>query len=286
MGALTLNHKSILRYASFTTLMGWAIIHIYWEGPYRTFFWSEEHFKFFVENYGNINWSEYVSSPNVDKNLTLFSRIIGYFLAATGILSLFNPRILHRYGSPLVVSSLILFFVAYLGFIDSGYRVGMLIEYASQFAIPALTFFYFRGYLDDGRLLFYLRLLVFMTFLGHGLFAIGYYPIPGKFTDMVIQIMSVDEATAHHLLRMAGFIDLALCLVIWIPELGAFAAAYCVFWGFVTALARPLTYILLDVPSFEGYLHWGAQALYRGPHFLIPLAILIIMRDKKIIQRF
>lgn len=270
-----------IQLATFTTLFAWGIIHIFWEGPYRALFWSEDYFSHIVEAIFQMQWQEYADSPTVNSNIALFSKVIGAFLVACSFLVFLSKDLFQRVGKALVLCSGILVAVFLIKTFEVGFRWGLFIEHGSQFLIPALTYFYLSGKVNNKNLLFYLKVAVCLTFFGHGLFAIGYYPVPGKFTDMVIEVLGTSESTAKHLLAFAGIVDFALCILIWIPDTSRFAAAYCVFWGFATALARPLSYASMDVISAESTMYWAMQFLYRGPHYLVPLAVLIMILNHR-----
>lgn len=103
-----------------------------------------------------------------------------------------------------------------------------------------------------------LRIAVFGEFLGHGVFA-----LQGKsqWLGWISQITGAGTESAKILLLLIGFADLAVALVIllrpWKPIL-----LWAVFWGFWTALLRPI----VGESSWdfvERWANWGAPlALY------------------------
>ena len=57
---------NLLKLSVFLIFIGRAWQHIFWDAPFRTFFWNESLLKSFVEKYLNISWTNYVTSPQTD----------------------------------------------------------------------------------------------------------------------------------------------------------------------------------------------------------------------------
>ena len=112
------------------------------------------------------------------------------------------------------------------------------------------------------------------TFFGHGLFAIGYYPQPGYFIDMMIKGFDIHETLARNVLIVFGILDFIFAISIFIPKLLSAALIYGILWGFITAIARITTSFNTDFLD-----NWIEQYLFafmiRVPHFLIPLILWI-----------
>ena len=81
-----------------------------------------------------------------------------------------------------------------------------------------------------------LRLGIFGTFLGHGVFALGIKAgwIP-YFTNL-----GFSETFATAILPIIGFMDILVALIILIKPF-KFILAWAALWGFWTALVRPLS---------------------------------------------
>ena len=118
-----------------------------------------------------------------------------------------------------------------------------------------------------------------MTFVGHGLYALGYHwPTPANFYGMTSVIFQVEHDTARTFLRVAGILDFLVCIGIFIPLLRRSCALYAAAWGFLTALARPVAGMSMSLN------YWGAdQFLHevgrRAPHFRIPLYFFFLWRN-------
>ena len=106
-----------------------------------------------------------------------------------------------------------------------------------------------------------LRVAVAGEFLGHGMFA-----VLGKaqWIGWISTMTGADAATAGTLLTLVGIFDLLVALIILTQPIRIFLL-WAVFWGFWTALVRPLV-----GESFwdfiERFANWGA-----------PLALLLVL---------
>jgi len=106
-----------------------------------------------------------------------------------------------------------------------------------------------------------LRIAVAGEFIGHGAFALqGKKDWVGWFAKFGI----ADTGTAAQLLFLIGAMDMALALLILIKPV-RIALLWMVFWGFWTALLRPI--VGMPVWDFvERWTNWGA-----------PLALLLLI---------
>lgn len=105
-----------------------------------------------------------------------------------------------------------------------------------------------------------LRISVAGEFIGHGLLAIG-----GKadWIKWISQMIHADTATATTLLLLIGFSDLVVAAIILVRPVRA-VLLWAAFWGFWTALVRPIVGVgWLDF--IERFTNWGA-----------PLALLLL----------
>ncbi len=106
-----------------------------------------------------------------------------------------------------------------------------------------------------------LRIAVAGEFFGHGMLAIG-----GKadWIGWIQHFVSVSSSTAGQMLFILGCLDLLVALIVLVKPIKA-VLLWAVFWGFWTALVRPLVGVgWLDF--IERWANWGA-----------PLALLLIL---------
>ena len=106
-----------------------------------------------------------------------------------------------------------------------------------------------------------LRIAVAGEFIGHGVFALqGKKDWIGWFTQFGVS----DAGTATTLLFLVGLMDIALALLILVKPI-RIALLWMVFWGFWTALIRPI--VGMPIWDFvERSANWGA-----------PLALLLLI---------
>ncbi|MEK7071354.1 MAG: hypothetical protein AAB943_00255 [Patescibacteria group bacterium] len=115
--------------------------------------------------------------------------------------------------------------------------------------------------MNEKKVQWVLRIAVFGSFLGHGMFA-----LQGKaqWIGWIQQLTGVDASTAATLLTMVGLLDILVSLVVLIKPIRV-VLLWATLWGFWTALVRPL--VGEPIWDFvERWANWGA-----------PLALLLIM---------
>lgn len=270
----------LLRASVALIFLGRAYQYFFWDAPFRTFLWDEDLLSPFVENVIGISWHEYVTHPNTDMWIETATRINGviYFFALLATLSIsrVNYRTM-RY--PIYAGTVLLLIMALLEMKDSFYHSAQFFEYSIQFGSPFL-FLQFLRTSDLKALVLRLKILIALTFTAHGLYALGYYPVPGHFVDMTISCLGVDEDTARYVLYGAGAMDLLLSILLFLPKTSRYALIYAACWGLLTALARVFAHTEMEVaPLFHQYLY---QVVYRLPHAGIPLVVYsIITRESK-----
>ncbi|OGI84128.1 hypothetical protein A2997_01375, partial [Candidatus Nomurabacteria bacterium RIFCSPLOWO2_01_FULL_36_10b] len=98
-----------------------------------------------------------------------------------------------------------------------------------------------------------LRIAVAGEFLGHGMFA-----IQGKesWIGWVTKLTNVDIGTATTILILVGIMDILVALIVLFRPIRA-VLLWAVFWGFFTALLRPI--VGDPIWDFiERWANWGA----------------------------
>lgn len=265
---------AVLRLAAFFVLFGRAWQHLIWDEPYRSLLWEESWLSPIVELILGKSWDSYATDPVIDTGIQAFMRTLGVLQLAAGFLCLAPKAVIERCRHIFYASSVSLGFLALLYAKERVFELGQGIEYAAQFLAPLLVIASLRW--PRERLVQLGMLAVVGTFLGHGLYALGYYPVPANFIDMTITILGVSERTARQLLFAAGVLDLLVCVLIFVPRLRGHALLYAAGWGLVTALARPLAYV--DLNFLGASLNQTLpEFLYRLPHAFVPLAVYLAM---------
>lgn len=274
--ALAPSSKNMLKIASMAVLLGWAWHLLWWEAPFRALVHNPYMTKPLVELLGG-EWSAFVQRPLVRKAIHYGETFLGLVLLLCGLSVPFAEKgSLAR--SSLVAGGGILVLIAFVTFLDRTLMLGCFFEFAAQILTP---FILYKATGENERagssLHFWLKAAIALTFLSHGLFAIGYYPVPGNFMDMVIIIFDVNNDIARQYLQIAGIMDFLVAVGILFPRIRTPFLVYAVIWGFLTALARPMGHYFPDNVSYTltRYLH---EFVLRTPHFLLPVILLWMER--------
>jgi hypothetical protein len=118
---------------------------------------------------------------------------------------------------------------------------------------------------SDKKVSWLLRIGVAGEFVGHGLLAIG-----GKadWIKWIGQLTGVDAQVASMLLLLIGIADVIVAIIILIKPMNA-VLLWAAFWGFWTALVRPLVGV--------GWLDF----IERSANWAAPLALYYLNKSRK-----
>tara|TARA_R110002049_G_scaffold285698_4_gene466967 strand:- start:84896 stop:85693 length:798 start_codon:yes stop_codon:yes gene_type:complete len=182
--------------------------------------------------------------------------------------------------SALVLGSGLLTLLSYAAYVRSQQQLPMFIEHGGQILMPTLLVMALALGPKHRVTVVTAVLAVIMTFAGHGSYAFGLWPTPGRFFGMTTLILGVEYSTAQTLLRTAGILDFLVCIGICVPYLRQPSAMYAIVWGFLTAIARPVSGMSwnLNYWGADQYLH---EAVLRAPHFIIPLYLFLLWRQPR-----
>ena len=265
----------ILQWATAAVFLGRAWQHLYWDAPYRALLWDERWMKGIVTNGLGMRWQDYVTSPEVNAFIQNWITGTGIFYLICALAAVFLPR-LGKWGRGLMyLGAASLVFLAALYCKEKFFFVGQFFEYTLQIGSPVLLALWTAapGYQPSRRMVLGIKTAIALTFTCHGLYAFGYYPQPGHFVYMTMSILSVDNEQAALFLQAAGILDFTLSIMLFLPgRAPLYAAAYAVFWGLATTLARPWSALITSGWELM-LLQWLHEAVMRLPHFLIPLLL-------------
>jgi len=274
----------VLKYSTLALFVGWGLLHIFWEVPYRALLWKEAWMSGIIERIFGMKWGDYVSSERAESIISSAIVAIGGFhlLCAASVFTLHSHG--QKFARMLLLGSLSLLFVGFLLFLNTGYQLAVWLEQALQISAPLFLFALCVKKIPANRLILPMKIVIAITFISHGLYAMGVLPVPGDFVDMFIMTIGVNESQARMLLKLVGVMDLVLGVAIFIPRTAIPALIYACIWGFLTAIARPWAHID-DISSFQNITYWLLQGLYRLPHAGLPLALLLMIRSSTQTQR-
>ena len=255
-----------------------------WDSPIRELIWEEDWWSSVLPHFGT-DWAEFARtsdawiSPGLDGlGIALILLAFVPWLAAI-------PRLAWTRWF-LIPGTAILCLDAFALWVSKDMQVGMALEHLLQIATPiALLIVSGAAFKSPsgGRANFVSMMLIVAaaaTFIGHGLYAAGYYDPPLNFRFMTSEILPLSESSGLRFLKIVGWLDFVIVVLLLIPTARRGALIYMVCWGGLTTLARLLAYYDPELPV-HGLDPWLAEALVRTPHWLVPLWLLLRLRTAR-----
>ena len=253
---------------------GQAWLHFSVGAPYRALLWDETWMQPVLQLLG-WQWSDYIQSERVDAGISVFTKVMGGLFVICALVALFINKLPYSVSKLLWLGAFGLLLLALLQFKARFFHAGQLLEYALQFSSPVFLLWLYQAQPPSKNMLFAWKIAVSLTFICHGLYAVNYYPRPGNFTEMTMNILHLSEMQAIQALQIAGILDFTASVLLFLPfPAESLALCYMVLWGFLTSIAKPWTYLQLDFLT-ETTLRWLPEVFIRFPHFLVPLALLL-----------
>lgn len=128
--------------------------------------------------------------------------------------------------------------------------------------------------MDQKKIEWVLKIGVAGEFLGHGIFATGFPKIAGleflsvsqksQWVGWIGEILGTDPATSAILLTLVGAMDILIAILVLVKPI-RIALLWATFWGFWTALVRPL----VGEPIWDFIERWA--------NWSAPLALLMLL---------
>jgi hypothetical protein len=160
-------------------------------------------------------------------------------------------------------------------FEKSGFLPEQIIEHALKIMLPLIGMYFLSQNVLSRKMIWLLKLLIACTFLGHGVYALGFHYVPGNFMLMTTTILGINPVEAEKFLYVIGLLDIIAAVLIFVNGVAEkIALIYMIVWGLLTAIARFIYGAMIDVEGVH-MLYYVSNTLYRLPHGLIPLYILI-----------
>ncbi|GAB5559348.1 MAG: hypothetical protein SynsKO_09950 [Synoicihabitans sp.] len=266
---------SILRWSAGMCLLGWAWAQLYWEGPYGILLWNPATFAW-AEQWG-ISWEVFVGSGYNDGLVQQWLSVFGWFYVLGAVVSFLARRDSKVMLGVLLGCTGLLAVLSYAKFLSAQRQLPMFVEHGAQMLSPALLVLAFLLGVRHRATVTVAMVGFIATFAGHGYYAIGWLPTPGNFHAMTSLVLGVEYETANVILRVAGILDFVICVGVLIPAVRIYAALYGAVWGLLTALARPVAGMSMDLNYWGGdqFIHEG---VLRFPHFMLPLFLFLLWR--------
>jgi hypothetical protein len=270
----------IVQIATVFLFLGRSWQHLFWDAPFRTLLWDEAWMKGIVETVFNTSWKNYITSNDIDFKIQTFIKGLGWFYLLCALMAVFIQKWKKVSGVFMILGAASLVFLAALYCKERFFSVGQFFEFSIQFSTPVLLYLMVKKGEFNERIVLFLKIIIALTFVCHGLYAINYYPRPGLFTEMTINILGISETGAEHFLKLAGVFDFIIGIGIFLPfRFSKYILIYAILWGFMTTIARVWANVYLDF-FWESLHQWWFEAAYRVPHFLIPLTLFLFLKQK------
>lgn len=260
----------LLQLSACTVFLGRAWQHLYWDAPFRALLWDESLMRGLVETVFGWSWQWYVGSPEMNAAIQWLIRGVGglYLLSAAAVY--WHHRAPGLSKILIAIGGLNLIFLAFLETKAHFFYPAQFFEYSLQFGTPFFLLMYRRRQAWSPDLILAMKVAIALTFVSHGLFAVGFYPRPGYFVEMVMKILRLDQDSAVAFLNIAGLLDFITALALFLPRrVAQWALTYMVFWGFATTMARIAAHFYPELWTYT-LSRWVHESLFRCPHFLIP----------------
>ncbi len=267
----------LLQFLVFALLWGRAWQGLFWDLPLRAFFWDQFWLEGIVTTLTQDTWQQYVTNQSMptDQLIDGLGVGLGLFWALSGI-GVFFLKNWPRLGKAIwYANSVTLFLLALLYFKERYWQIGQLVEYSTQIAMPAiLAYVWYKGK-NTSPFRTALKGVIALTFIAHGLYAIGYYPQPGTWIEWCRNIFGFEgDESVRYFLMTAGVLDFAAAGALFLPYRWGYRPAllYCIVWGFATAFARLAGNFYVDV-LFQSLHQHLYEVAYRLVHGGLPLLL-------------
>ena len=240
-----------------------------WDSPIRGLVWKEDWWSGILEQQTNLTWIEFakISDPWIT-NLLATLGIILMVLAIVPWLP-FKATKWRRVRWLLVPATLILVLDSVARWVDMEFDFGMAIEHLLQMLAP-IALLIATGQKERKKLWIGLVTVgVALTFVGHGLYAVGFHPVPLSYQTMTMKLLRCEQDFAMVFLQVVGWLDFVAAACLVFRPLRSVGLIYMVGWGLATALARVFSHL-----SLAGLDPWMAETLVRTSHWLLPLILL------------
>ena len=234
-----------------------------WDSPIRSLVWQEDWWTTPLQQWFGISWSYFAKHSEPTLTHTLES--LGLFLMVSAIFPWTMMRKPLRWSRWLLIPAGILLVLDATGrWIDADHQWGMAIEHTLQVITPWLLVFWRAKF--DRAWRFCVAVAASFTFVGHGLYAAGFYSVPLIFQTMTMQILGCSQESAILFLKVIGILDFVAVAGLWVTFFRRVSLMYMVAWGAATAMAR--------MWAHEGLDPWLAETLVRTSHWSLPLLLL------------
>ncbi|HMG14315.1 MAG TPA: hypothetical protein VK590_02640 [Saprospiraceae bacterium] len=266
-----------------SVLIGRAWQHIFWDPPYRTLLWDENLLKPIIEKVFGIKWEKYVTDIAIDHAIQSTIIGIGIFLFLVAASCIFIKKSKRVIGYLIAVSGGILILISIAYWKEYFWDIPQFLELTAQWMSPFIFLSVVHAFDKNINVFRLLNFTLVFTFVGHGLYALGIYPLPGNWIDLVINTFHCNESSANIFIKVFGALDIASAILIFIPRLRKVGFYYMLIWGFLAAFGRLTGNFIPDLGIIPFIQANFGEFVYRIPQFILALMGLYLLKEQKII---
>jgi len=269
----------IFRLSAFFVFFGRGWEHLFWDAPFRAVLWDQTLMEGLVTALTGMTWKAYATSSTVNFVIDSSIKLVGLVYLICAIVSLTIKAHHKKLSILLWIGCFLLILLSFLFYKNKFYKFGQFIEYSCQMFSPLFLLLFLVYKIQVNKLNFLLKIAIALTFIGHGLYALGVYVTPGIWIDMAMSSLNViglypSEIQVENIIYIAGIIDIVLAVGIFLPNKWSIPfIVWAIIWGLLTALSRVVGFMNFD-PSWHTLFQWLPQTIFRLPHAIIPLASL------------
>jgi len=291
LNKLKLSKKSVeylFRISCAVMLIGHGWVCLNGKMPLTALLWDENLMSGIITSITGEDWNSWVTSLSVSAGIGKIIKFQGVIFLLSALAVLIKSK--NKYlNSIYIVITINLVFLSTLKYLDNRVGIGNLLEHAAQFCMPLIIFLISKENKITKSADLIAKISIAMAFIFHGLFAINFshewiildHSRPGHFSEMLMRSLGIKEQShANLILIIAGLFDfIAAVLIFTKGKLKKTGLYYMLIWGALTAAARPWSHF--DSYEIMKTLNtWIPEMLYRAPHFMIPLCLILALSKK------
>lgn len=257
----------LLRAGCTLSLLGLCLAHWCGDQPYRAIAWDETLMTPVLALF-DISWQDWVTDTDYSNGIDTLTWSMGLVFALL-IPLCFVPGTETRWRwLPVVCMLPPLLLLGWARWAEHHYDLLWPPEFCLRLSLPLLLFSLNRQPIAP----VHLRLLLIacgLTFIGHGTYALGWYPTPLAFHQMIQDILPLSDSTCTAVLYLIGIIDVLVGLLLFAAPLRQPVLLWMSTWGLLTATMRlhAIDWTFLDETLWPALAAW----LERLPHVVVPL---------------
>jgi len=254
--------------------LGRFLQHWFSDLPYRVLIWDEALLKPIVEQLG-CTWEYYANTFASDQHIFLLIRVLSIFmiLSIVWVIRPDNKNNLLRIAT--IIAVFLLFAITFAYWKDYFWSIPQLMELCLHWMLPLAFLLHWTQWYNFQNWIF---IGLASTFIGHGIYAMGYLPLPGNWVDLAINSFNCSEGMAKLFLQIVGYGDVIASLLLLVPRLRLYGLYYMAVWGFCAMLGRGIGIQYMGDPIFQFSIRLFSEMIIRFPQWLVALAMIYWLR--------